>query len=363
MVSFSPDKPHRGFNESLLKAFPFRALGPYRAGSWVTSFAVPDAPARDHLYTFYVGTRNGGVWKTTNNGTTFEPIFDGQPKLSIGDVAVAPVQPEHRLGRDGRGLLRPVARTRATASTSPTDAGKTWTNMGLRDSHHIARIVIHPDEPRHRLRRGHGPPLLARTRSGASSRRTDGGKTWKQGPLSSTTTIGVIDLVMVKSDPDTLYAAPVRQGPPALALRARAARRAASTRRPTAARRGRGSPAGCPTGQDRPDRDRHLSRRTPGSSTPWSRTATGGPPTRREIDQAKRRGPSPRPGPSATRSTGPTTAARPGARSTRRQRGQRSTRRPIPSTSSGSTRTTPTRSTSPASRWPARPTAARPGKA
>ena len=76
--------------EGLLKDFKFRNLGPFRAGSWVTAFAVPDAPLRDHLTTFYVGTRNGGVWKTMNAGTTFEPVFDGQPKLSIGDVVVAP---------------------------------------------------------------------------------------------------------------------------------------------------------------------------------------------------------------------------------------------------------------------------------
>jgi hypothetical protein len=78
------------FNEELLKNFTFRNLGPFRAGSWVTSFAVPASPLKEHLYTFYVGTRNGGLWKTVNAGTTFEPVFDGQPKLSIGAVAVAP---------------------------------------------------------------------------------------------------------------------------------------------------------------------------------------------------------------------------------------------------------------------------------
>src|SRR4030042_5479738 len=77
-TSVAPGK----FSEDLLKGFSARALGPYRAGSWVTSFAVPAGPSREHLYTLYVGTRNGGVWKTVNNGTTFEPVFDGQPKLS-----------------------------------------------------------------------------------------------------------------------------------------------------------------------------------------------------------------------------------------------------------------------------------------
>ncbi|MGZ5499294.1 MAG: hypothetical protein ACXWHI_11280, partial [Candidatus Aminicenantales bacterium] len=71
------------FSAALFKNFEGRALGPYRAGSWVTSFAVPAGPSREHLYTLYVGTRNGGVWKTVNNGTTFEPVFDAQPKLSI----------------------------------------------------------------------------------------------------------------------------------------------------------------------------------------------------------------------------------------------------------------------------------------
>ena len=89
-MAFGQDR----FNADLLKNFKYRNLGPFRAGSWVTSFAVPDAPLHDHLYTLYVGTRNGGVWKTTNNGVTFEPIFDDQPKLSIGDVAVAPSNPK-----------------------------------------------------------------------------------------------------------------------------------------------------------------------------------------------------------------------------------------------------------------------------
>ncbi|TFG56202.1 MAG: hypothetical protein E4H35_05025, partial [Candidatus Aminicenantes bacterium] len=91
-TGYAQQAPER-FNGDLLKNFTYRAIGPYRAGSWVTSFAVPDSPSRDHLYTLYVGTRNGGVWKTVNNGTTFEHIFDGKPKLSIGDVAVAPSDP------------------------------------------------------------------------------------------------------------------------------------------------------------------------------------------------------------------------------------------------------------------------------
>jgi hypothetical protein len=82
------------FDESLLKNFNYRSLGPYRVGSMIMDFAVPESPAKAHLYTFYVGTRNGGLWKTTNNGTTFEPVFDGQGRLTIGDVSLAPSNPK-----------------------------------------------------------------------------------------------------------------------------------------------------------------------------------------------------------------------------------------------------------------------------
>ncbi len=188
----------------LLKGFNARALGPYRAGSWVTSFAVPDAPARDHLYTLYVGTRNGGVWKTVNNGTTFEPVFDAQTKLSIGDVAVASSDANivwagtgephcARSSNSGDGVWKSV------------DAGKTWTNMGLTDSHHIARVVIHPTDPDvvYVAAMGH---LFSENAERGVFKTTDGGKSWKK-TLFVDDRIGAVDLALVKSAPDTLYAA------------------------------------------------------------------------------------------------------------------------------------------------------------
>ena len=192
------------FNESLLKGFTYRALGPYRAGSWVTSFAVPDSPPRDHLYTLYVGTRNGGVWKTTNNGVTFEPIFDGQPKLSIGAIAVAPFDPRivwvgtgeaycARSSNSGDGIYKSA------------DAGKTWTNMGLRDSHHIARLAVHPTNPDIVYVAAMGHLFSANAERGVF-KTADGGKSWQK-VLYVNEKIGAVDIVMVKSDPDTLYAA------------------------------------------------------------------------------------------------------------------------------------------------------------
>ena len=192
------------FNEEFLKPFSFRNLGPYRAGSWVTDFAVPETPEKAHLYTFYVGTRNGGVWKTTNNGTTFEPIFDTQDKLSIGAVALAPSDPDHVWVGTGE-----VACARSSYSGNGVykslDGGKTWENTGLRDSHHIAKIIVHPTNPDvvYVAAMGH---LYSANEVRGVFKSADGGKTWNQ-VLFINDTVGVIDLVMNRKNPDILYAA------------------------------------------------------------------------------------------------------------------------------------------------------------
>src|SRR5262249_17896300 len=75
---------------ALRDGFQYRNLGPFLAGSWFSDIAVPEAPMKSPLYTFYGAARSGGVWKTTNNGTTFEPVFDNQNVASIGALAIAP---------------------------------------------------------------------------------------------------------------------------------------------------------------------------------------------------------------------------------------------------------------------------------
>jgi hypothetical protein len=157
------------FDERLVQAFQYRNIDPFRMGARTSDIAVPDSPAKAHLYTFYVSFWTGGVWKTTNNGTTFEPVFDKQKKLTIGDVTVAPSNSDivwvgtgdaftSRSSYAGDGVYKSI------------DAGKTWTNMGLKDSHHIARIAIHPTNPDivYVAVMGH---LFSETRSEASSRR------------------------------------------------------------------------------------------------------------------------------------------------------------------------------------------------
>lgn len=86
MLTFlaAPVRP-QALDASLLTDIKYRNLGPYRTGAWVTDFAVPEN-GRQHQYTFYVAMRSGGVWKTSNNGTTFTPVFDAEGAQAIGDV-------------------------------------------------------------------------------------------------------------------------------------------------------------------------------------------------------------------------------------------------------------------------------------
>ena len=190
--------------ERLLKQSTFRNLGPFRAGSWVTSFAVPASPAHAHLYTLYVGTRNGGVWKTVNNGTTFEPIFDSQEALSIGDVAVALSNSDIVWVGTGEAYC---ARSSSSGDGiyKSTDSGKTWQHCGLRDSQHIARITIHPVKPDvvYVAAMGH---LFSTNEERGIFKTADGGATWEK-ILYSNDKVGAIDLAMNLSAPDTLYAA------------------------------------------------------------------------------------------------------------------------------------------------------------
>lgn len=193
-----------GLSERALAGFRYRALGPYRAGSWVSDIAVPDGPPAAHLYTFYVAVRYGGLWKTTNNGTTFEPVFDGQDATGIGCVSVAPSNGNIvwvgtgdasgvRVAYPGNGVYKSA------------DGGKTWQHLGLADTRHIARIVIHPTNPNivYVAAMGH---LWSPNAERGVFKTTDGGKHWKK-VLYINDKTGAIDLVLDRRHPDTLYAA------------------------------------------------------------------------------------------------------------------------------------------------------------
>lgn len=190
--------------EKVVNATTFRNIGPFRTSAWITEIAVPETPAREHLYTIYAAARSGGLWKTTNNGVSWTNISDSVDAAAVGAVAVAPSnanivwmgtgdQANARSSYSGKGVFK------------STDAGKTWQFMGLPDSHHIARIVIHPTNPDivYVAAMGH---LFSRNEERGVFRTRDGGKTWAKVLFIDDGT-GAIDLVMNRKSPDTLYAA------------------------------------------------------------------------------------------------------------------------------------------------------------
>ncbi|HEX9003341.1 MAG TPA: hypothetical protein VGB07_25765, partial [Blastocatellia bacterium] len=191
-------------NDLLRGGFTYRNLGPFRVGGWISDIAVPETPEKAHLYTFYAAARHGGVWKTTNNGTTFEPVFDSQNMPAVGALAVAPSNADHVWAGTGDNSCARSAYWGDGVYKS-TDAGKTWQNTGLKESHHIGRIIVHPANPDvvYVAAMGH---LFSTNEERGIFKTTDGGKTWKR-VLYLNDRTGAIDLVINRSDPNTLYAA------------------------------------------------------------------------------------------------------------------------------------------------------------
>lgn len=187
-------------NDATFKALQFRSIGPAIMGGRIDDFAVVES--NPHI--IYTATASGGLWKTTNNGVTWEPLFDNQPVSSIGDVTIAPSNPDIVYVGTGEPNNRQSS-SWGDGVYKSTDAGKTWTNIGLKDSHHIARIAIDPKNPDivYVAAVGH---LWGANKERGLFKTTDGGKTWTNTKFINEDT-GFIDLAMDPSDANTLYAA------------------------------------------------------------------------------------------------------------------------------------------------------------
>jgi hypothetical protein len=184
----------------VISGLTWRCIGPSNMGGRIDDFAVVES----NPSIIYVATASGGVWKTVNNGVTWEPIFDGQSTSTIGDVTVSPSNPDIVWVGTGEQNNRQSS-SWGNGVYKSTDAGKTWTNMGLRDSHHIGRIAIHPTNPDivYVAAVGH---LWGPNKERGLFRTTDGGKTWTNTKFIDDNT-GFVDVAIDLQSPNTLYAA------------------------------------------------------------------------------------------------------------------------------------------------------------
>ncbi len=185
---------------SLVKNVRFRSAGPsVMSGRAVDIAANPDNPAE-----FFVAYASGGLWHTVNNGQSFGPLFDNQPVMTIGDIAVD--------WKHGKTIYVGTGENNSSRSSysgtgiyKSTDHGKTWRHLGLPESHHIGRIIIHPENPDIIWVAVQGHLYSANPERGIY-KTTNGGKFWQKTLFINDST-GAIDLVTDPTNPDILYAA------------------------------------------------------------------------------------------------------------------------------------------------------------
>jgi photosystem II stability/assembly factor-like uncharacterized protein len=188
------------FDENLLKAFTWRSVGPAGAGGRVVDISV----AGDSPQKIYIATGGGGVWKTSSQGTTWEPIFEHESVGAIGAVAADPSNPDTIWVGTGEANPRNSV-SWGDGVYKSTDGGKSWKHLGLKDSQHIGRIRIDPRNPDvvYVAVLGH---LWGPNAERGVFKTTDGGLTWTHS-LTINSDTGAVDLAMDPHDSNTLYAA------------------------------------------------------------------------------------------------------------------------------------------------------------
>jgi photosystem II stability/assembly factor-like uncharacterized protein len=184
-----------------LSGLPIRAIGPAAMGGRIADIAAVHEGLR---LTVYVGSASGGVWKSVDGGTTFEPIFDKQPSLSIGSIAIDPSNPKTVWVGTGESWVRNSVSV-GTGIYRSRDGGDNWEALGLADSEHISRIVVHPKDSNTVYACALGHLWSANTERGVF-KTTDGGKTWNKLLFRNDST-GCAEMAMDPQDPSVLYAA------------------------------------------------------------------------------------------------------------------------------------------------------------
>ena len=199
------DKESTSYLKDLsLSGLSFRCIGPAITSGRISDFAVN--PQNPHEY--YIATSSGGVWKTINAGTTFKPIFDSQGSYSIGCITMDPQNPNVIwVGTGENNNQRSVAY--GDGIYKSIDGGNSWTHMGLKQSEHIGKIIVHPHDSKTIYVAAIGPLWSSGGERGVY-KSTDGGKNWELA-LDLGEHTGATDLVMDPRNPDVLYAAALQR--------------------------------------------------------------------------------------------------------------------------------------------------------
>ncbi|MEN2280879.1 glycosyl hydrolase [Algoriphagus sp. SE2] len=199
-LSISTHTFSQELTSELLNGLTLRNIGPATMSGRIVDLAVVESDP----YTFYAATATGGIWKTTDNGITFNPVFENENTHSVGAIALHQAHPNILWVGTGERANRQSNSWGDGVYTSH-DGGKTWQNMGLKDSHHIGRIVLHPTDTlvAYVAAMGH---LWGPNEERGLYHTQDGGKTWDRLIYVDENT-GVSDVAMDPSDPNIIYAA------------------------------------------------------------------------------------------------------------------------------------------------------------
>ncbi len=188
------------FNSSTFSALKFRNIGPAFMSGRIADIAIHP----EDYSTWHVAVGSGGVWTTENSGTTWQPVFDDQKSYSIGCVTVDPTNPNTVWVGTGENVGgRHVGYGDGVYKSD--DGGKSWKNMGLNESQHISKIIVHPENPDIVWVAAQGP-LWSKGGERGLYKSTDGGKSWEK-TLGDDQWTGVTDIVIDPRTPDRLYAA------------------------------------------------------------------------------------------------------------------------------------------------------------
>jgi photosystem II stability/assembly factor-like uncharacterized protein len=186
------------YPENLYQEMHWRMIGPFRGGRTRAVAGVPSQPS-----IFYIGAADGGVWRSNDYGRTWNPIFDSQPSQSIGAIAVSPSDPNIIYVASGEGLQRPDLSV-GNGIYKSTDAGKTWTHLGLRDGQQIPALAVDPRNPNRIFAALLGHPYGPNPERGIF-RSTDGGATWQK-VLYKDENTGGSGVEIDPSNPEIIYA-------------------------------------------------------------------------------------------------------------------------------------------------------------